>query len=684
MFSGRFHSTPGADVPMTRGTEEGTVAPSRRQGDETTDPRHLLTRFRRLFALFTVVTALSLPLQLSLVPGAHSRVIAVVAVATVVGWSVVVFRTGGRWWWFDLTIAGPLYVLATAFPSRMVIYPLFFVLLFQRALDGSFVRAYAGAMVVYGTWEVAGITNGEFTVDGATLATACGVVFATMVLRGVRVLTQRSSRAARRDLALHDSARALLGADDRASVIEEVARAGAALAEQDGAACEVWEERGDGWHVVAAHGQLRNERIAADRLPAIATDGFVAGEPWVLGREEARALQAALGVPALYDSYLIAPFPRDQGPRAAVVLCCPKEPDEDLLGLFRRYVTEAVLAEDRAVLLARLAEREARLSSIINHSSDVIAGLDAEGRFTMINRSGEVRFGHRSKDVVGRSVYDLIHPADQATVAAALADEHGSSGLPINCRLATADGRWRHVESYLTAQGGGAEGYVLNVRDVTDRKALEAEIIHQAFHDPLTKLANRALFTDRLVHALDRSKRTGEPVAVLLVDLDDFKPINDTYGHQAGDTVLVELADRLRTEVRESDTAARLGGDEFAVIVEDASDVAGLAALASRLQVAMSGPVLLGPLDVCTVGVSIGVARSSVSSTPDTVIRRADEALYEVKFSGKGRVGFADRDPGPVISGEMDPVRQGPPPAPASDQPPDQGPRSLDRIAART
>jgi diguanylate cyclase (GGDEF)-like protein/PAS domain S-box-containing protein len=660
------------------------LAPSRRRVGEAADPRHLLARFRRLFALFTVVTALSLPLQLSLAPGVHDRLVALVAVAATVGWSIAVFRTEGRWWWLDLTVVAPLYVLATAFPSRMVIYPLFFVLLFQRALDGSFVRAYAGAMVVYGAWEAAGITNGEFTVDGATLATACGVVFATMVLRGVRLLTQRSSRAARRDLALHDSARALLGADDRTGVIEEVARAGAALAEQDGAACEVWEERGDGWHVVAAHGELRHERIAGDQLPAVVTDGFVAGEPWVLHRDEAHALQASLGVPTRYESYLIAPFPRVHGPRAAVVLCCPEEPDEDLLGLFRRYVTEAVLAEDRAVLLARLAEREARLSSVINHSSDVIAVLDADGRFTMINRSGEVRFGHRSKDVVGRHLNDLIHPADQATVSAALDGEHGSSGLPINCRLATADGRWRHVESYLTAQGGGDEGYVLNVRDVTDRKALEAEIIHQAFHDPLTELANRALFTDRLVHALDRSRRTEEPVAVLLIDLDDFKPINDTYGHQAGDTVLVELADRLRTEVRESDTAARLGGDEFAVIVEDASDVGALAALASRLQVAMSGPVLLGPVDVCTVGVSIGVARSSAASTPDTVIRRADEALYEVKFSGKGRVGFADRDPGPGISGAAALPRQGQPSPTAPEEPADQGPRSLDRVAART
>jgi diguanylate cyclase (GGDEF)-like protein/PAS domain S-box-containing protein len=634
---------------MVRGNEEGPVTRSRHRSGEHTDARELLARFRRLFASFTVLTALSLPLQLTLVPAVPlgSRPLAAVAVALVVLWAVAVERTRGRWWWLDLAVVGPLVVLATTFPSRMVIYPLFFVILFQRALDGSFVRAYLGALVVYGGWEIAGVVNGEAALDGATLATATGAVFATLVLRGVRVVTDRVARAARRDALLAASARSLLRAGDRGAVVAEIARSGAALVEQPGAACEVWEERDERWRTIAVDGQRRIDAIDADRLPADVLEGLGAGVPWRLGRDRARALQEAAGVPALFDTYLIAPLPRERGPRAAVVVSCPEAPDEDLLPLLRRYVTEAALAEDRAVLLERLADREARLRSIINHSSDVIAVLDRKGRFTMVNRSAEIRFGHRTREVMGRSVFDLIHPADQAVVAAALETEHGSAGAPINCRIVTNDGQWRHVETYLTAQSGGEDGYVLNIRDVTDRKAVEAEIVHQAFHDPLTGLANRALFADRLVHALDRSRRTQAPVAVLLIDLDDFKPINDTYGHQAGDAVLVELAERLRTEVRESDTAARLGGDEFAVIVEDTTDLEGLVALAARLQVAMSGPVLLGPVDVCAVGVSIGVGTSTSASTPDTLLRRADEALYAVKFGGKGRFAFAEPDQGP-------------------------------------
>jgi diguanylate cyclase (GGDEF)-like protein/PAS domain S-box-containing protein len=664
---------------MEEGTEEGPVTPARQRSGDETDPRQLLARFRRLFALLTILTALSLPLQLSLVPAAptHLRTLVLGSVAATVGWAVGVHRTHGRWWPLDAVIVAALLVLATTFPGRMVVYPLFFVVLFQRALDGGVVRAYGGAALLYGAWEVAGLVNGEFAIDGASLATASGAVFATVVLRGVRVLTDRAARAARRDALLSASARTLLRATDRSDVVREVARTGAGLAEQPRAACEVWEEDDDGvWRVVAVDGHVRTDAIEADRLPAAVIDGLGAGVPWVLDRQEARALQDAAGVPAIFATYLIAPMPRESGPRAAVVVSCPEDPDEELLGLLRHYVTEAALAEDRAVLLERLAEREARLSSIINHSSDVIAVLDRTGRFTMVNRSGEVRFGHRSRDVVGRSVFDLVHPDDQAAVAEALAGEHGSAGLPINCRIVTSDGAWRHVETYLTAQGGGEEGYVLNIRDVTDRKAVEAEIVHQAFHDPLTGLANRALFADRLVHALDRSRRTAEPVAVFLFDLDDFKPINDTYGHQAGDAVLVELAERLRTEVRESDTAARFGGDEFAVIVEDATDLGVLAALASRLQVAMSGPVVLGPVDVCTVGVSIGVACSSPASTPDTLLRRADEALYAVKHDGKGGVRYADRDPGPSTAPA--PARDGTAePGGRLEAPHDQGPETL-------
>ena len=131
-------------------------------------------------------------------------------------------------------------------------------------------------------------------------------------------------------------------------------------------------------------------------------------------------------------------------------------------------------------------------------------------------------------------------------------------------------------------------GIVLNTRDVTEQQVLQDQLSHQAFHDPLTDLANRALFRDRVEHALDRRRRPDEPTAVLFLDLDNFKTLNDSLGHSAGDELLVELAARLRNCVRAGDTAARLGGDEFAILLEDTGDAEDVA---QRISEALAVPV---------------------------------------------------------------------------------------------
>jgi diguanylate cyclase (GGDEF)-like protein len=116
------------------------------------------------------------------------------------------------------------------------------------------------------------------------------------------------------------------------------------------------------------------------------------------------------------------------------------------------------------------------------------------------------------------------------------------------------------------------QGLVFNTRDVSERKELEEQLTHQAFHDPLTDLANRSLFRDRVEHALALRRSLDEPISVLFIDVDDFKTVNDSLGHSAGDELLLQVADRIRSCLREGDTAARLGGDEFAILLEDGSD----------------------------------------------------------------------------------------------------------------
>jgi diguanylate cyclase (GGDEF)-like protein len=179
---------------------------------------------------------------------------------------------------------------------------------------------------------------------------------------------------------------------------------------------------------------------------------------------------------------------------------------------------------------------------------------------------------------------------------------------------------------------------------VSERKALEQRLEFQAFHDPLTCLPNRTLFTDRLEQALARSERQGGKVAVMFVDLDDFKEVNDSLGHEAGDRVLVAKAKRLRVCLRPADTAARLGGDEFTVLLEDVEDAQGAVRVAERILEELQTPVTFGELER-VLGASIGIALGDgTHDRPGDLLRKADLALYRAK--GRGKACFEVYEPG--------------------------------------
>jgi diguanylate cyclase (GGDEF)-like protein len=160
---------------------------------------------------------------------------------------------------------------------------------------------------------------------------------------------------------------------------------------------------------------------------------------------------------------------------------------------------------------------------------------------------------------------------------------------------------------------------------------------HQAFHDSLTKLPNRALFTDRLQHALDRMTRRHESIAVLFLDLDEFKPVNDTFGHDTGDRLLIEVGKRLQSCLRPEDTIARLGGDEFTVLLEDITDVRYAIRVAERIAEALKEPFRLDGNEAsvtASIGIAVGTGRES---SPDNLVRSSDQAMYAAKRSGKAR-----------------------------------------------
>ena len=289
-----------------------------------------------------------------------------------------------------------------------------------------------------------------------------------------------------------------------------------------------------------------------------------------------------------------------------------------LLGwrLHRMQRSAAVGAHARAV--ERRAEE--RLRSIVRHSSDVVAVIDSSSRIQWIAESVGRVLGYEETELAGRHLTELVHPEDAHRavpfMARASSREHGIERESL--RLRTPAGDYRHFE--LVAENRLSDpvihGVLVNLRDVSQRLELEQQLRHQAFHDTLTGLANRALFEDRLSRALARERRRRGTLAVMYIDLDDFKTVNDSLGHAVGDELLQGVAGRLDAALRPEDTAARLGGDEFAVLIEELDEPGAAMLVAERFQRELAPPFELGG-QTLKVAASIGVAY------PDGAARRA-------------------------------------------------------------
>jgi diguanylate cyclase (GGDEF)-like protein/PAS domain S-box-containing protein len=228
-----------------------------------------------------------------------------------------------------------------------------------------------------------------------------------------------------------------------------------------------------------------------------------------------------------------------------------------------------------------------------------------------------------------------VHPADRDRVARATRD--GAISFENEYRMRTRAGKtiWVRDEGVVLSDGSGRPPFLQGVlTDITRRKELESQLRHQTFHDALTGLANRALFLDRVDHAIARRNRSRTPITVLLLDLDDFKAVNESLGHAAGDALLVEVASRLRHCLRPGDTIARIGGDEFSILLEEV-DVTGGRAVAERIMQTLSGLVALGAREV-SPRVSVGIAEAGFQERSDELLKQADVAMYAAKAAGRG------------------------------------------------
>ena len=311
-----------------------------------------------------------------------------------------------------------------------------------------------------------------------------------------------------------------------------------------------------------------------------------------------------------------------------------------LLGRQNRMLRQR--AEKERVLMDDLRHNEERFRSLVRNSADIILIVRADG--TIVYESPAVArvLGYNPQERLGESVFAVIHPGDVTWVRAMFGDLTRTSDAETNAdfRVHHSDGTLRWIEATVKnlLDDPAVGGIVVNYRDITERRSLEEQLRYQAFHDALTALANRALFMDRLEHALARARRDQSSLAVLFLDLDDFKAVNDRLGHAAGDTLLLARAERLGRVLRDADTAARMGGDEFAILLEDAQDAEAATQIAQRVLEVLRAPFEIQGNDVRISG-SIGIAMyESPEHTGDELLRHADVAMYAAKTQGKDRL----------------------------------------------
>lgn len=292
-----------------------------------------------------------------------------------------------------------------------------------------------------------------------------------------------------------------------------------------------------------------------------------------------------------------------------------------------------------ARMIDGLRTSRARYRALVQNALDIVAVLDLQGHICYVSPSVRRVLGYAPHQILGESIFTVVHPEDAGSVRTAIQESHVPGvAARVEFRARDREGNFRTIEAVADNVVGfpSGTGIVVNARDVSERRDLEEMLAQQAFFDPLTGLPNRALFMDRIEHALaGQGRRSGAP-ALLFVDVDGFKKINDTWGHDVGDAALVAVARRISDSMRSGDTASRLGGDEFMVLLESVESKSDVVRVAERIVNALREPLNVMEFQV-SVTVSVGVAYAEERIHAKELIRRADMAMYWAKDRGKNR-----------------------------------------------
>jgi diguanylate cyclase (GGDEF)-like protein/PAS domain S-box-containing protein len=540
--------------------------------------------------------------------------------------------------------------------------------------------------VLFRTTLVAAVVMGQGLTDAVAMAMACvfvaGYLIVACLMLGMVRAIGRYEKAACREQVLAATGLDLVAASDLASIVAATVEGAYAICSPIAgvrvslAVAEGPDDQVHSFRVLGAAGRRAGELTATifaadqltplDRKPTdqytfkIDCDGAFApaatpATPVETPAAEAAAEAAPVETPApsytatlLPGEVLVTRISVAGIVRGVLIVESPGSISDELPAALRALATQASLAVSRTDLQRDTVARESaeRFQALIQSSSDVIAIVSPDGIVGYQSPSSRQIFGYDPEAMNGEPIASLVHPDDaEHTVSEfrAVVAEPGSTRM-CECRLRHADGSWRHTETRITnlIDVPAVHGIVLNTRDVTERHMLEAELRHHAFHDSLTGLANRVLFTNRVEHALVSSKRDGSTIALLYCDLNGLKRLNDSLGYTAGDSALVMVSERLRACVRGQDIVARMGGNEFAILLDRLNTPADATMAMERIMALLRQPIDLPGAQVELqphIGIAVSIAGDE---TADDLLRNGAVAMHQARrYEG----GYALFDP---------------------------------------
>ncbi len=547
-------------------------------------PRDMLGRVQLLMLAFGLLNA-GASFTMVLMSGVGSPGLWIGALAgsvALAGFWTAAYRRGTMSYAADAVTIGALCLITIAVDSRWDGY-----LYVMLAAAVTFTSGYGSLpRVLLRTATISAIELGEGVADPAAMTMAIvfavGFIVVSVLMNGMIKSIARYEATARREQVLAATGLDLVAATDVASIATAAVESGLALcasirgarvaiafvepAESDQTTFHVIDAMGDGAEELKGArfdiGEIvaPGHRLADQRLIGVHAGG--AGDP------------DAPACPFRPGELLATRVGAEDGTLGVLTIESDAPIPDDLPASIRALASQVSLALARANLQTVAIERETleRFEALIAASADVITVASLDGTVRFQSPSVKQVFGYRVEEITGRNLQDLVHPEDWDRVRAGFRQVAEEPAVPLlcECRFKHSDGSWRHTETrmsnFLHVKAIG--GIVLNTRDVTERHALEAELRHQAFHDSLTGLANRALFINRVDHALIQSRRHDTTVAVLYCDIDGMSRLSDSLGYAAGESALTAVADRLRACVRGEDTVARLGGTEFGVLLD--------------------------------------------------------------------------------------------------------------------